>query len=43
MEINKIIGLVLTHSGAFVLGFAFGHFCGWLSEFKRNEEEAENE
>jgi hypothetical protein len=26
-----------------VLGFAVGHYRGWLSEFKRNEKEAENE
>jgi hypothetical protein len=43
MEINVITGLILTHLSAAVLGFAFGHYRGWLSEFKRNEEEAENE
>lgn len=43
MEINEITGLVLTHLGAVTLGFAFGHFCGWLSEYKRKEEEVENE
>lgn len=44
MEFNEISGLFLTHLAAAVLGFAFGHYRGWLSEFKNNErKEAENE
>jgi hypothetical protein len=43
MEINELTGLILTHLSVFVLGFAVGHYRGWLSEFKRNEKEGENE
>jgi hypothetical protein len=44
MTFNEISGLFLTHLSAAVLGFAFGHYRGWLSEYKHHEQkEAENE
>jgi hypothetical protein len=44
MTFNEISGLFLTHLSAAVLGFAFGHYRGWLSEYKHQErKEAENE
>ena len=43
MTFNEISGLFLTHLSAAVLGFAFGHYRGWLSEYKYQEKkEVEN-
>jgi hypothetical protein len=44
MTFNEISALFLTHLSAAVFGFAFGHYRGWLSEYKHQEKkEGENE